>query len=235
MKKIRVVGRAGHGGHDRSNVGPTGYVEADGNLKFALYLEEFFSTDPRFEYMNIRKEDIYISLSEGPIRAAEWNADVYISIHSDAYTSRSRGVTIFESVDLDNEDLAGMIGNAIAKTMDISFRGVKSKESKKYPGEDYYTDIDKAQDLGVPYVFLIERGFHSNPIEEAKLKNDEIVKASAKATFEQLQNYFFPEDEHWANKHYVSLNEKGITIHDKRFDDIITRGEVMSMIDRITK
>lgn len=45
-------------------------------------------------------------------------------------------------------------------------------------------------------------------------------------------NDFFPDDDHWANKHYMSLKEKGIEIHDKRFDDLITRGEVMAILDR---
>lgn len=55
MKKIKVAIRAGHGGADRSNVGPYDYVEADGNLMFALFLEEFLEKDNRFEVFNLRK------------------------------------------------------------------------------------------------------------------------------------------------------------------------------------
>lgn len=234
MKKIRVAIRAGHGGSDRANRGPTGYVEADGNLQFALYLEEELKTDPRFEVYNIRKTDFYVPLSQGPILAAEWGADVYLAVHSDAYSARSTGVTVFESVDLDNEYLSELIGKGISEAMAIPFRGVKSKESNKYPGEDYYTDIDMAQDLGIAFVALIERGFHSNPIEEEKLKNSVIVSNSAKKTKEALQTFFFHEDEHWANEYYVRLNAKGIRVNEKRFEDNIKRGEVMALIDRAT-
>jgi len=234
MKKIKVAIRAGHGGSDRANRGPTGYIEADGNLQFALDLEEELKTDPRFEVYNIRKTDVYIPLEQGPILAAEWKADVYLAFHSDAYSTRSRGVTVFESVDLDNEFLAELIGKGISEAMGIPFRGVKSKESKKFPGEDYYTDVDMAQDLGIPFVGLVERGYHSNPFEEAKLKDGAVVRLSAKNTRKALQSFFFPEDEHWANEYYDSLNNKGIKVNEKRFDDYIKRGEVMAIVDRAT-
>lgn len=42
------------------------------------------------------------------------------------------------------------------------------------------------------------------------------------------------EEPHWAEKHFKSLNDKGIVVHEKRFDDVITRGEVMALIDRAT-
>lgn len=40
--------------------------------------------------------------------------------------------------------------------------------------------------------------------------------------------------EHWAEKHYNSLNAKGIKVSEKRFDDAITRGEVFALLDRLT-
>ena len=39
--------------------------------------------------------------------------------------------------------------------------------------------------------------------------------------------------EHWAEKSFKNLNEKGIEIHERRFDDTITRGEVFSLLDRV--
>lgn len=41
--------------------------------------------------------------------------------------------------------------------------------------------------------------------------------------------------EHWANKHFESLNKKGIVVHEKRFDDKITRGEVLALIERVVE
>lgn len=38
---------------------------------------------------------------------------------------------------------------------------------------------------------------------------------------------------HWAQKYYDYLISKGIVIHDKRFDDTITRGEVFALMARL--
>lgn len=41
--------------------------------------------------------------------------------------------------------------------------------------------------------------------------------------------------DHWAEKTFQSLLSKGIVIHEKRFDDLITRGEVFALLDRVIK
>lgn len=38
---------------------------------------------------------------------------------------------------------------------------------------------------------------------------------------------------HWAEKHKLSLESKGIKINDTRYDDYMTRGEVFALLDRI--
>lgn len=40
--------------------------------------------------------------------------------------------------------------------------------------------------------------------------------------------------EHWAEKHFINLNRKGITIYERRFDDLITRGELFALLDRVS-
>lgn len=44
-------------------------------------------------------------------------------------------------------------------------------------------------------------------------------------------NYFLKP--HWAEKHKLSLESKGIKINDTRYDDYMTRGEVFALLDRI--
>lgn len=41
------------------------------------------------------------------------------------------------------------------------------------------------------------------------------------------------DETHWAKPYYEQLNEMGIKIHEKRFNDPITRGEVLALICRI--
>ena len=44
-----------------------------------------------------------------------------------------------------------------------------------------------------------------------------------------------PAKEHWAQKHYDSLIAKGVEINETRFDDPITRGEALALLDQIVK
>lgn len=44
-----------------------------------------------------------------------------------------------------------------------------------------------------------------------------------------------PVPSHWAEKYWLSLKSKGIKIHEQRFDDRITRGEVFALLDQIIK
>lgn len=41
------------------------------------------------------------------------------------------------------------------------------------------------------------------------------------------------QKEHWAEKAFKNLNDKGIEIHERRFDEPITRGELFSLLDRV--
>jgi len=43
------------------------------------------------------------------------------------------------------------------------------------------------------------------------------------------------ETKHWAYQYYDYLTKNGVKIHDKRFDDPITRGEVIVLIARVFK
>ena len=39
--------------------------------------------------------------------------------------------------------------------------------------------------------------------------------------------------EHWAEESWKNLKEKGIDLHEKRFDEPMTRGEVFALLDRV--
>lgn len=52
--------------------------------------------------------------------------------------------------------------------------------------------------------------------------------------FKKSKNTVTPQT-HWAEKEYQELLNKGIEIHERRFDDKITRGEVFALLNRILK
>lgn len=53
----------------------------------------------------------------------------------------------------------------------------------------------------------------------------------------EIEEYYeeITKEPHWAEKYKFNLEKKGIVIHEERYDDPITRGEVFSLIDRIIK
>jgi N-acetylmuramoyl-L-alanine amidase len=134
---------------------------------------------------------------------------MFISVHSDAGPEVARGATVFDSVDLSNEQLAIDLGKAVANALGTRFRGHAEKESKKFPGEDYYTAIDIPQDGGIPVVLLLEREFHSNPVGESLLLNDELTKASAEAMAKVIKAYYGIPDL-TANDLVWELSQRGI-------------------------
>lgn len=179
---IKIVIDPGHGGSDRANVGPTGYVEADGNLKMALYTRE--AVESRYEDVEVvltRESDVYLSLtSRGRMGAG---ADLFHSIHTNAGVTGAKGSEVFRSVDIpQDESFAAELSKTYANLFNTVDRGAKTRESTKYPGEDYYTVIDQAQDNGASHVLLSEALFHSDPTEEAILKDDANLRKIAEAT-----------------------------------------------------
>lgn len=188
MFKKTIVIDAGHGGTDRSNIGYSGkYIEADGNLEFALYLRDYLK-----DYFNViltRDKDVSMTLTNRGNMAK--GADMFISVHSDAASSTTAGgVTVLGSVKLNNTELLTNIGKAISNSMGINFRRVWRRESITYPGMDYYTVIGTAQRVGCPVVMILERGFHSNPLQERLLLDSNVVKSSAKAVADEIMKYY---------------------------------------------
>jgi N-acetylmuramoyl-L-alanine amidase len=179
----RICIDPGHGGSDRANRGPTGYVEADGVLAISrLVRDELLSTGD-FQVKLTREGDSSLGLRQRANIGADFKADLFISIHTDAYNGKSRGPVSFYSVDLPNDKpLAARLTASIAKAIGVSDRGARTRPADpKRPGqtgatvsnpEDYYAVIDQAQDRRIPHVILIECLMHDNPMDEAILKTE---------------------------------------------------------------
>jgi len=85
---------------------------------------------------------------------------------------------------------------------------------------------------------LVENAFISNQSEEALLKDDNKREQFAEAIAKGICNhlgikYEFNSNNHWAQKYYDYLISKGISIHETRFDDPITRGEVFVLLAKV--
>ena len=218
---IKIAIDPGHGGKDRTNRGPTGYIEADGVLDISIKLRDILTDTGSFDVKLTRDKDMTLGLSERAIIAADWGANMFISQHTNAsgqpINTSVRGTEVYTSVALNDELLAALMAKAISAAIGTKNRGAMQRESNKYPGEDYYTVIDTAQDRGIPHVLLIESAFHDNKEDEALLKDEDIRLAIAKAQAAVICKFYKVQTkpiEGWKNEGIEALASEGV-INDK--------------------
>ena len=86
QEKFKVVLDAGHGGTDPGNLG-NGYYEKDIVLKIALATGKLLDNDKNIEVIYTRDDDTFIELHERGTIAQNSKADLFVSIHCDAFGS----------------------------------------------------------------------------------------------------------------------------------------------------
>ena len=86
----------GHGGEDPGASGPSGLHEKDVVLKIALQLRDRINAQPNMRAMLTRDADFFVPLGERVRKARRVQADLFISIHADAFVSpEARGASVF--------------------------------------------------------------------------------------------------------------------------------------------
>jgi N-acetylmuramoyl-L-alanine amidase len=91
-----VVLDPGHGGEDPGAIGPAGTYEKDVVLAIARQTKALLEQDNRVIVFMTREEDVFIPLGERVRKARSVNADVFVSIHADAFTRPdARGSSVF--------------------------------------------------------------------------------------------------------------------------------------------
>lgn len=87
---------AGHGGEDPGAIGKRGTREKDVALAIAKQLKYLIDREPNMRAVLIRTGDYYIALQERVQRARRHHADLFISIHADAFHDRrAEGASVF--------------------------------------------------------------------------------------------------------------------------------------------
>ncbi len=87
---------AGHGGDDPGARGPRGTREKDVVMAIARKLRDMVNKKPGMKAVMIRNGDYYISLRSRTKKARKLNADIFISIHADAFKNpKARGASVF--------------------------------------------------------------------------------------------------------------------------------------------
>ncbi len=84
-RDIIIAIDAGHGGEDPGAIGPRGVREKDVVLSIAKELERILKAAPGYSPLMIRTGDYYLNLRERARRAENAKAELFISIHADAF------------------------------------------------------------------------------------------------------------------------------------------------------
>ncbi|MBN2885607.1 MAG: N-acetylmuramoyl-L-alanine amidase [Chromatiaceae bacterium] len=87
---------AGHGGADPGAIGRRGTREKDVTLAIARKLAALVEREPGMRPLMIRDGDDYVGLRQRVEKARKHRADLFISIHADAFTNdRAHGASVF--------------------------------------------------------------------------------------------------------------------------------------------
>jgi len=87
---------AGHGGEDPGAIGKRGTREKNIVMSISRKLEKLVNKQAGMKAVMIRNGDYYVSLRNRTKKARKANADVFVSIHADAFrNNKARGSSVF--------------------------------------------------------------------------------------------------------------------------------------------
>lgn len=96
QRQVVVAIDAGHGGKDPGSHGPAGTLEKNVTLAVARALAAEINRQPGMKAVLTRDSDYFIPLAQRYKIARENNADLFVSIHADAFTSGdARGSSVW--------------------------------------------------------------------------------------------------------------------------------------------
>ena len=95
-RPIVIAVDPGHGGEDPGAVGPRGTYEKNVTLAIAKRLVAMLNAEPNMRAMLTRDDDYFVPLNVRVQKARRVQADLFISIHADAFTTpTARGSSVF--------------------------------------------------------------------------------------------------------------------------------------------
>lgn len=186
LNKIVVID-PGHGGSDTGAIGPSGVKEKDITLAISKELKSLLEKDGTKVILTRSKDqDVYSSFASAAQElqarvdiANEASADLFISVHVDAYDDKNEGGTTtyyFDKTD-DDDQLARCVENSLNSQLHLSDRG------------DRIGDLYVLRNTNMPAV-LTEVAYISNPLEEKLVQVSSFRKKAAIGIYNGIKNYF---------------------------------------------
>lgn len=218
-RDIVVAIDAGHGGKDNGAQGSNGTYEKDVVLAIAKRLQRAVNRQAGMKAVMIRDGDYFVKLKKRVHIAREADADLFVSIHADAfddasvhgasvYTLANKGASSHLAQKLaDSENAADGAADVHDETlasvlMDLSQNA--SKEASQHIGSKVLKSVDGVSHLHrhsvqkagfvvlkspIPSI-LVETAFISNPQEEQRLKTRAYQDQMANAVFNGIMAHF---------------------------------------------
>jgi N-acetylmuramoyl-L-alanine amidase len=95
-KKVVIAIDAGHGGEDSGARGASGSLEKNITLSIARKLKKEIDNDEQLRAVLTRDDDYFVPLHGRVIKARKLKADIFVSIHADAFTNPdAKGSSVF--------------------------------------------------------------------------------------------------------------------------------------------
>lgn len=130
-RPIVIMLDPGHGGEDPGAIGKYKTREKDIVLQIARKLSAMIKREPNMKVFMTRNEDVFIPLKVRVAKARKQRADLFVSIHADAFTSRAaRGSSVFA---LSTKGATSSAAKFLAQTQNASDQiGGVSKSGDRY-------------------------------------------------------------------------------------------------------
>ncbi|MGP1939294.1 MAG: N-acetylmuramoyl-L-alanine amidase [Arsenophonus sp. ET-DL9-MAG3] len=131
LDRLIIMIDAGHGGEDPGAIGRYKTLEKDIVLQIARRLKILINRKSKMKVYMTRNEDIFIPLKVRVEKARKIQADLFVSIHADAFTNRkTRGSSIFA---LSTKGATSNTARYLAQTQNaVDLIGGVSKSGDKY-------------------------------------------------------------------------------------------------------
>lgn len=214
-----IVIDPGHGGKDPGAIGRKGLTEKEVVLDIGLRLQELISKRLKKKVVMTRKKDVFVPLEKRTLIANEKQADLFISIHTNASPKRSsRGIEVYflgHATDAaamatairENSASTDKIPNIEKLILNDLERDFNINASLEFAHTIHHSITEKVLhryptiDLGVkraPFfvlahsrmpAILAELSFVSNPKEEKRLRSSTYRQRLAEALFAGVARY----------------------------------------------
>jgi N-acetylmuramoyl-L-alanine amidase len=173
--KYKVVIDAGHGDQDPGANSVTGKKEKEFNLAMALKVQALLQQNPSIQVIMTRTTDVFIPLAGRVDIAEKAGADIFVSIHANAWMASSRGTETYYNRQ-ESIPLAEVIHRFMAAVTGFPDRGVR------------FGDFHVIRETSMPAV-LLEVGYMSNAIEDAALANNDFRNRVAASIVNGIKDY----------------------------------------------